>query len=48
MIAKDGRHIINIGSTAGKQVYQKGNVYCATKHAVQAISRIHAHRPAAT
>ena len=31
-------HIINIGSTAGKQVYQKGNVYCATKHAVQAIS----------
>lgn len=38
MIAKKGGHIINIGSTAGKQVYQKGNVYCATKHAVQAIS----------
>ncbi len=38
MIAKNGGHIINIGSTAGKQVYQKGNVYCATKHAVQAIS----------
>src|SRR6218665_810643 len=26
-------HIINIGSTAGKLVYEKGNVYCATKHA---------------
>ena len=38
MIANNRGHIINIGSTAGKQVYQKGNVYCATKHAVQAIS----------
>ena len=38
MIASQAGHIINIGSTAGKQVYQKGNVYCATKHAVQAIS----------
>jgi len=38
MIARRSGHIINIGSTAGKQVYQKGNVYCATKHAVQAIS----------
>ncbi len=38
MIAKNAGHIINIGSTAGKQVYQKGNVYCATKHAVQAIT----------
>ena len=38
MIANHTGHIINIGSTAGKQVYQKGNVYCATKHAVQAIS----------
>jgi 3-hydroxy acid dehydrogenase/malonic semialdehyde reductase len=38
MISRKGGHIINIGSTAGKQVYQKGNVYCATKHAVQAIS----------
>lgn len=38
MIANEKGHIINIGSTAGKQVYQKGNVYCATKHAVQAIS----------
>ena len=38
MISKNTGHVINIGSTAGKQVYQKGNVYCATKHAVQAIS----------
>jgi 3-hydroxy acid dehydrogenase / malonic semialdehyde reductase len=38
MISVKAGHIINIGSTAGKQVYQKGNVYCATKHAVQAIS----------
>lgn len=38
MIAGKTGHVINIGSTAGKQVYQKGNVYCATKHAVQAIS----------
>lgn len=32
-------HIINIGSTAGKEVYPNGNVYCATKHAVDAISK---------
>ena len=38
MIPQKTGHIINIGSTAGKQVYHKGNVYCATKHAVQAIS----------
>jgi 3-hydroxy acid dehydrogenase / malonic semialdehyde reductase len=38
MIASRKGHIINIGSIAGKQVYQKGNVYCASKHAVQAIS----------
>jgi len=31
-------HIINIGSTAGKEVYAYGNVYCATKHAVNAIN----------
>ncbi|OJV54647.1 MAG: NAD(P)-dependent oxidoreductase [Bacteroidetes bacterium 43-16] len=31
-------HIINIGSTAGKIVYPNGNVYCATKHAVDALS----------
>lgn len=32
-------HIINIGSTAGKEVYPNGNVYCASKHAVDAISK---------
>jgi 3-hydroxy acid dehydrogenase / malonic semialdehyde reductase len=32
-------HIINIGSVAAKEVYEKGNVYCATKHAVDAISK---------
>ena len=36
--AKKG-HIINIGSTAGKEVYENGNVYCASKHAVDAISK---------
>jgi len=34
-----GGHIINIGSIAGKSVYPNGNVYCATKHAVDALSR---------
>jgi 3-hydroxy acid dehydrogenase / malonic semialdehyde reductase len=32
-------HIINMGSIAGKQVYEKGNVYCATKFAVDAITQ---------
>lgn len=32
-------HIINIGSIAGKEVYENGNVYCATKHAVDALSK---------
>ena len=32
-------HIINIGSIAGKEAYPKGNVYCATKHAVDALSK---------
>jgi NADP-dependent 3-hydroxy acid dehydrogenase YdfG len=32
-------HIINIGSTAGKEAYEKGNVYCATKFAVNALSQ---------
>ena len=38
MIKRGKGHIINIGSTAGKEVYREGNVYCATKHAVSAIS----------
>jgi NADP-dependent 3-hydroxy acid dehydrogenase YdfG len=32
-------HIINISSTAGKDVYANGNVYCASKHAVDALSK---------
>ena len=32
-------HIINIASIGGKEVYPGGNVYCATKHAVDALSR---------
>ncbi len=32
-------HIVNIGSTAAKDVYPNGNVYCATKHALDAISK---------
>ncbi len=39
MIKNKKGHIINIGSTAGKEAYQHGNVYCATKHAVDAISK---------
>jgi 3-hydroxy acid dehydrogenase / malonic semialdehyde reductase len=40
MIARNqGGHIINIGSTAAKEVYPKGNVYCASKHAVDAINQ---------
>ncbi len=31
-------HIVNIGSIAGKETYKNGNVYCATKHAVQSLS----------
>jgi NADP-dependent 3-hydroxy acid dehydrogenase YdfG len=34
-----GGHIINMGSIAGKEVYEKGNAYCASKHAVDAISK---------
>jgi 3-hydroxy acid dehydrogenase/malonic semialdehyde reductase len=39
MIEQGYGHIINIGSIAGKEAYAKGNVYCATKHAVDAISK---------
>ncbi len=38
-IIKEKGHIINIGSTAAKEVYKDGNIYCATKHAVDAISK---------
>lgn len=38
-LMKQKGHIINIGSTAGKEVYKDGNVYCATKHAVDAITK---------
>ena len=39
MVSRKSGHIINIGSTAGKEVYPKGNVYCASKHAVDAINQ---------
>jgi len=39
MIARNSGHIINIGSIAGKEVYPNGNVYCATKHAVDALTK---------
>ncbi|MFO7851492.1 MAG: SDR family NAD(P)-dependent oxidoreductase [Bacteroidota bacterium] len=39
MVERGKGHIINIGSIAGKEVYENGNVYCATKHAVDALSR---------
>ena len=39
MIELKSGHIINIGSIAGKEVYPNGNVYCATKHAVDALTK---------
>jgi len=39
MKEKKQGHIINIGSIAGKEVYPNGNVYCATKHAVDALTK---------
>jgi NADP-dependent 3-hydroxy acid dehydrogenase YdfG len=39
MIQHKKGHIVNVGSIAGKEVYANGNVYCATKHAVDALNR---------
>ena len=39
MIKRKSGHIINMGSVAGKQMYEKGNVYCVSKAAVDAISQ---------
>ncbi len=39
MVARKSGHIINLGSSAGKEVYPKGNVYCATKFAVDGFTR---------
>ncbi|MCU4165692.1 SDR family oxidoreductase [Carboxylicivirga caseinilyticus] len=39
MIERKSGHIINITSIAGKEVYANGNVYCATKHAVDALTK---------
>ncbi|WP_417876725.1 SDR family NAD(P)-dependent oxidoreductase [Winogradskyella sediminis] len=38
MTERKSGHIINIGSSAGKEVYPNGNVYCGSKHAVLAIT----------
>ena len=39
MKARKKGHIVNLGSIAGKEVYRYGNVYCATKHAVEALTK---------
>lgn len=39
MVERKSGHIINIGSVAGKEAYANGNVYCATKHAVDALNK---------
>lgn len=39
MVTKKSGHIVNIGSIAGLEVYPNGNVYCATKHAVDALNK---------
>jgi len=39
MIERQSGHIVNIGSIAGKEVYANGNIYCMTKHAVDAVTK---------
>lgn len=39
MVARNKGHIFNLSSIAGKEVYENGNVYCASKHAVDALSK---------
>lgn len=39
MVSNKKGHIVNISSIAGKETYGKGNVYCGTKHAVEAITK---------
>ncbi len=39
MVARNRGHVINVGSVAGHDTYPNGNVYCATKHAVSALSK---------
>ncbi len=39
MVERKSGHIVNISSIAGKETYLKGNVYCATKHAVESITK---------
>ncbi len=39
MVKRQTGHIINLGSVAGKEIYEKGNVYCATKFAVDALNQ---------